>query len=75
MQPEPVRTARGVEPEGDREANRPPRIAGVTLSPASPRAGEPLRAIVDASDPDGDRIQHRNCIRIARIRGRNNGNI
>ncbi len=40
-------------------SNRPPRILGVTLSPASPGAGEDVTARVDAEDPDGDRISYR----------------
>jgi uncharacterized OB-fold protein len=41
------------------ESNRPPQIASVSLSPAAPRVGEPVHAIVDASDPEGDRIRYR----------------
>lgn len=40
-------------------SNRPPRILGVSLSPARPRAGEDVTARVDAEDPDGDRIRYR----------------
>ena len=50
------------------ESNRPPQIASVSLSPAAPRVGEPVRAIVDASDPEGDRIRYRFAWRVGERR-------
>jgi hypothetical protein len=37
--------------------NTPPLIASVELEPAAPRAGESVRAMVNASDPDGDPVK------------------
>ncbi|MFQ5416289.1 MAG: hypothetical protein ACE5FL_04475 [Myxococcota bacterium] len=36
--------------------NRPPRVEGVRLEPAEPLAGDAVRAVVRASDPDGDPV-------------------
>jgi hypothetical protein len=37
--------------------NRPPRIDLLSLEPAQPRAGDRVRAVVRASDPDGDPLR------------------
>ena len=37
--------------------NLPPRITNVTFEPAEPMAGEAVRAVVNASDPDGDPVK------------------
>jgi hypothetical protein len=61
MRPMAPRASKGGAPgrtQRASDANRAPRIAGVRIEPAAPVAGEPLRAIVDASDPDGDRIHY-----------------
>jgi hypothetical protein len=36
--------------------NSPPRIASVTLQPASPQPSKSVRAVVDPQDPDGDSL-------------------
>ncbi len=40
-------------------SNQPPRILSVSLSPANPGAGEDVTALIEAEDPDGDRITYR----------------
>ena len=54
MQPEVRNTA----PQ-DTSSNRAPRIQGVRFEPASPTAGQPVRARVDYDDPDGNRMSLR----------------
>lgn len=41
------------------DENRPPRMEWVELRPARPRAGEPVRAVARASDPEGDPVRFR----------------
>jgi hypothetical protein len=38
-------------------ANSPPRIDSVVFSPSTPGVGESVQAIVEATDPDGDRFR------------------
>jgi hypothetical protein len=38
-------------------ANSAPRVDSVRFDPAQPGAGQAVRAIVEASDPDGDRVR------------------
>jgi hypothetical protein len=53
------RSAAQAAPEAGAEelGNRPPVIRRVALDPAQPAPGDRVRAVVDASDPDGDAIQ------------------
>ena len=41
----------------ERGENHPPEIRKVRLEPEHPVAGDAVRAIVDAADPDGDRLR------------------
>lgn len=47
------------EPAAEREGNRPPRIERVRIEPERPLPGQTLRALVEASDPDGDPVRLR----------------
>jgi hypothetical protein len=53
------RSAAQAAPEaGEAEVgNRPPVIRRVELDPGEPAPGDRVRAVVDASDPDGDAVQ------------------
>jgi hypothetical protein len=42
--------------DGSAAANRAPVIDSVGFQPARPGAGQPLRAVVEAGDPDGDSL-------------------
>ncbi len=44
-------------PAGSGRVNQAPQIERLSLRPSRPRAGEPVRALVEARDPDGDRVQ------------------
>lgn len=48
------RSAAGAEAAA---GNRAPRIESVRFQPHHPGAGEPVRAVVEASDPDGDGLR------------------
>lgn len=50
----PKVAATSTPPAPVKPANRPPEIRSVQIEPESPVAGQKLRAVVDASDPDGD---------------------
>ena len=41
------------------DENEPPRVDDVTLEPRRPLPGRPIRALVEASDPDGDPLRTR----------------
>jgi len=45
-----------VQASGD-SGNRPANITSVRFEPAAPMAGESVRAVVNASDPDGDPVK------------------
>lgn len=76
MQPAPL-----VDPE-DRSPNEIPRIRAVHFEPREARVGDRVRAVVDASDDDGDRLtyeftwtvngvrlaQHNDIIQLSRTR-------
>lgn len=43
----------------ERGSNRPPTIERISIEPHEPAAGEEVRAVVQASDPDGDDVHFR----------------
>jgi len=49
---------------GQHAQNAPPLVERVTLEPDRPHAGQPVRAVVSASDRDGDTIRFRYVWRI-----------
>ncbi len=57
---EPAAESSGtVQPMAKREAsagNRPPEVVSVALRPNPPGAGQPVKAVVEVEDPDGDRV-------------------
>lgn len=57
---QPTGRSMSVRPGGDASAsggvNRAPEIESLSLLPAEPMAGEPVRAEVHTSDPDGDNV-------------------
>ncbi|MEL6342926.1 MAG: putative Ig domain-containing protein [Myxococcota bacterium] len=61
--PEPVKPAEPDEPVGvvpapilEVERNRPPRITQIRLEPDPPNTTTPLRAVLDVTDPEGQRL-------------------
>ena len=53
---EPMQAPAGLSNGADPGPNSAPVIESVRLEPQRPRRGRPVRAIVEAHDPDGDRI-------------------
>jgi len=51
----PVMAPPGAD-QGGVVPDRAPRLADVTLEPTLPKTTDPVRALVDASDPDGDQV-------------------
>jgi hypothetical protein len=56
-EPPPRASAPAAPAAPARAGNTAPVLRGVALRPAAPVAGERVRAIVDASDPDGDPLR------------------